>query len=1182
MKKKLFAGLVVGVMCCTVAVAAACSDDDGNKTNSPKKLGDGISIVLDEGQSTTVDLSLYISVEGTDYSYSVVSSAETVATVSVSANIATVTAVSEGTATVTASAGEISVEFPVTVNGGSTSGTADKTALQAEIDKAITEQGDYTEASYNEYKAKLDAAKAVAADAEATKEQIDGALADLKTATNALELREPTEVSGAQRQLDVVSGANKEITIADYVDDAALSKITYAVTADKNVLTVSEIKDGKFTLTANGVEADTVVTVTIKVSYDGKEALSSKIIVTVKHVVDKTELKTAIDGALSAQGDYTAESYAVYTEKLELAREVFANEEATQAQVNTAVAELKAAFDALAVRTPVEVQDAVKSFKLLAGLDKEITIADYIDEDDISGITYEATSDSDKLTVGAIAGGKFTVTAESVEAETQAVLSIVAKYNGETALTVTINFTITNDIAPVTKEGEVVVVKDLYTEENKTDITIDFAANIENPGELDLEYIVTLGDDETPLTLDGTSYTYEYDSLTDEETLVAFHVTVKFTVNELPSELEYNYILNLRNTTAYRVENGSFTDYTDGWTQTGEIGVISEVENDTFWADGFPIFNVGNYFRGDSKEGETGKLSSSLFTVGGQNNITFMLGAAGNKECYITLEDENGRVLEVWRNTKFNDDKVGEMGGWQFDQVGKTQFALNLVTYVADLSAYDGQRVRVVLNDNATGGFGFFTFDELVTYYSEVDEIPEGAILAVNELANKQNLATALENVITEQGDYTEASYNAYREKVKKATAVFDNIGATQADVDAVITELETATNALELRQIEVVGGAETSFVLVSEGVKDIDFAAYIDTKNLSNVTISVTSANEQLITVAETEAGKYTLTAAAYTDTEATTVKVTLSATYKDGTPVTVELNITVKSDAVPEFKKDTVVNAVDIYGLTDKNKITLDFAENVISNGVAFTVSATLNGEAVSLDENGCLEYAFGVDETYGETALTREYTVTITYDTDQTIQYPYTLSIKDTTGYRIVNGGFETGDLTGWTLTEGEIPGRVGSDTKYFANVEYGKDGNYLFTAICGHSSDNDPTPDGLEGKKGTIRSEKFILKANGWISFKLGGAINPETGIRVYKADGTLLAQFRNTNNAPQEGKLIQYIYQFTDLTEDTECYIEIFDNADSGWGLVAVDSIETYYESAPELTDAVQATDVKTV
>lgn len=175
--------------------------------------------------------------------------------------------------------------------------------------------------------------------------------------------------------------------------------------------------------------------------------------------------------------------------------------------------------------------------------------------------------------------------------------------------------------------------------------------------------------------------------------------------------------------------------------------------------------------------------------------------------------------------------------------------------------------------------------------------------------------------------------------------------------------------------------------------------------------------------------------------------------------------------------------------------------------------------------------------------------------------------------------MNGDFETGDLTGWERVDGEVPGKVSNLTGYWGdNKNYNKDGEWLFTGAEGQNNQTDPN---LEYRKGTLRSNVFTLKAGGWISFKLGGTIHVEaTNIKVVKADGTVLAVFHNSNPVTQdsgEGRLVQYVYQFTDLDEDTECYFEMYDNAESSWGLIVADSFKTDYTSAPELEGAVTAT-----
>ena len=176
-----------------------------------------------------------------------------------------------------------------------------------------------------------------------------------------------------------------------------------------------------------------------------------------------------------------------------------------------------------------------------------------------------------------------------------------------------------------------------------------------------------------------------------------------------------------------------------------------------------------------------------------------------------------------------------------------------------------------------------------------------------------------------------------------------------------------------------------------------------------------------------------------------------------------------------------------------------------------------------------------------------------------------------------YCVANGGFENGNHDGWTLTRSEGSdgdfAAVTNDSKYFAG-DYGKDGDWLFSGAAGGNNGNNP--DGMEKYMGVLRSDNFILKSNTWISFKLGGGKHDYIGIRIVKADGTVLVSFNNKEMATAEGSLVQYVYKFTGMTEDVECYVELFDtgnDGEGGWHLLTADSIVTYYAQAPVLTDA---------
>ncbi|MBE5752168.1 MAG: hypothetical protein E7357_07140 [Clostridiales bacterium] len=162
-----------------------------------------------------------------------------------------------------------------------------------------------------------------------------------------------------------------------------------------------------------------------------------------------------------------------------------------------------------------------------------------------------------------------------------------------------------------------------------------------------------------------------------------------------------------------------------------------------------------------------------------------------------------------------------------------------------------------------------------------------------------------------------------------------------------------------------------------------------------------------------------------------------------------------------------------------------------------------------------------------------------------------------------YNVMNGGFESGNLLGWKLVDGEVPGFITDENYYWkdANLEgsrkFNKDGTFLFTGVetMNHGV--------MEIQRGTLRSNTFILKANSSFKFKMGGGINnDQIYIRLVKADGTEVARYYNNSSDAFEGKLVQYDVDINNA-EDMVCYVEVVDNAESNWGLICLDSVSVY-------------------
>lgn len=171
-----------------------------------------------------------------------------------------------------------------------------------------------------------------------------------------------------------------------------------------------------------------------------------------------------------------------------------------------------------------------------------------------------------------------------------------------------------------------------------------------------------------------------------------------------------------------------------------------------------------------------------------------------------------------------------------------------------------------------------------------------------------------------------------------------------------------------------------------------------------------------------------------------------------------------------------------------------------------------------------------------------------------------------------YQIENPGFETGDLTGWSVVEGEAfgPDSVSDETAWWAEqIPYNQEGTYHLNGWKY-----------AEAATGVLRSSTFELGGNGWITFRLGGGKHTDQAyISVIDADtGNLLARYGNSAFAdvsfpdPEQGMRLANMEQYkADLSKYTgkKLYIEIVDHAVSDWGVIFADAFHTFHEVVPE-------------
>ena len=890
-------------------------------------------------------------------------------------------------------------------------------------------------------------------------------------------------------------------------------------------------------------------------------------------LADKTALNAEIALEVTEQGDYTTASYNVYTAKLAEAKAIANNTEATQEEVDGIVTALKEARLALAIRQIEEVEGGNKAFTLIPNESKEIALADYINTSGLSKITYNVKTSNAVVSISQITDGKFTITAGEIRKPTDLTVSIIACYDGVEKLKVELSVHISDDVKPTLKDEEVVKKYDLLTLENKENIILDFSENIHNPGNVDITYSVKCGDN--LLTTEGSLYTFTFGSYTDEFVYEAFTVTASCTVNGEEVTLEYTYKLAIRDTGVYGIANGSFENGLDGWTLTGTEGEnpFGGIDNKTtFWGEGYAMNNIGNYFSSyadGADEASQGTLASPYFTVKSQY-ATYMLGGAGNQNVYITIENKNGDVLAIYRNTKFADFPVGDFSVEQRrEMIGNTVFLANFVTYKVRLEEFSGQEIRFVIHDHASSGWGVVFFDELITYYSSEDSVPENAVLAENLLANKDALNAEIALEITEQGDYTEASYKAYAEKLEEAKSIVSNIVVDQATVDRIVKELSGARLALTVRPIEEIENANKTLKLTTGNSREIVLADYINVNGLSKITYDI-KVNNNAITLGALSDGKFTVTAGEVS--EETDVTVSVDAYYDGTLKLTVELTVKVTGDLTPTVLEAEVVKEYDLYTLENKNEIILDLSEN-IDNAANLEISYLVNYGGASIPLTDSL-YTFTFD-SYTEAVTYEAIAVTVSYELNEeqkSVMYTYKLAMRDTTSYRLANGGFEDG-LTGWDKV-GNI-GDVSTDTSYWVN-EWENDGKGYLFGMDGEKMFSAYAPGAEESAVGTLTSSVFTVGGSGFITFKVGAmkdgnyvyvdVVDAETKEILVRYYNGLWAEY--TNELKSGCTLIAYKADLSSF-KGKNVFFRISDNADSGYGLFFADSFNTYYEAEPE-------------
>ncbi|MGI6392322.1 MAG: glycoside hydrolase family 125 protein [Candidatus Izemoplasmatales bacterium] len=216
--------------------------------------------------------------------------------------------------------------------------------------------------------------------------------------------------------------------------------------------------------------------------------------------------------------------------------------------------------------------------------------------------------------------------------------------------------------------------------------------------------------------------------------------------------------------------------------------------------------------------------------------------------------------------------------------------------------------------------------------------------------------------------------------------------------------------------------------------------------------------------------------------------------------------------------------------------------------------------------------LVFLFACKETSITTALTDSTTTAITTKTSvPTTATEATTTTTANDDFLIANPGFESGDLSGWTVLSGEaFASEYVTNASRIGSAPYNKAGNYLYGAA----------PEALIGK---MRSESFRVSGSGYVSFLLGGGYLSALCYVSVVEESTHLELFRIGNEALE---IVEHFGQMTrhyaDLSPHLgkEVYFLVVDDQTANGGYLVVDDFISYYASTPNTDQGILATDIK--
>ena len=662
---------------------------------------------------------------------------------------------------------------------------------------------------------------------------------------------------------------------------------------------------------------------------------------------------------------------------------------------------------------------------------------------------------------------------------------------------------------------------------------------------------------------------------------------------------------------AVELVNGDFEDVSagqwTGWTRHDAAFNFRGVVN-TEKIKGVTMEKSGEYYFAGTAGGNPamrGTLTSDVFKLGGNGFITFKMGAGkDNEKGYVEFFEE-GKT-----------EPIAHVVNEDCDGMFITE---HLMTKVVDLSAYVGKNIYIVITDNDDGNdLSYINVDafHVCTSDDEVKAAEADHARQVAEFGEKPFEEDETSNQIVnggfETGDLTgwkvlegtaltraaivPTSQYYWGDRAVYGEGEFyldgSNNGTIQESLTGAIRSTKFTLGGDGFITFMMGSGNGGSYVALCDGNTDeelikvtndyfsdpalaltllrmyMDASEYIGRVcylkvvddndgskggfafiNVDDFRVSLTKEEVAALQVEQLETIKNeTYTSASYNDLASLL-------NYYNNYPYPVAL----ASLTLTAYAKNQVVDC----GTVDLTAFVKDaraaFGEEdvpVAITKVTFDGKETASGfDAFDMNAPGAYQVTYGAEKD------------------GKTVETAFTV-IAQADKASVANGGFESGNLAGWTvLTDGWSvvdgqPAGVISATSYWNEaLPYNQAGEYHL----------DGWNTGIgEGAPWAIRSTNFVLSGSGFISVRMGGNA---AAVKVFKADGTLIGYYKQTRfhdeffpSVGQGGSWADMGTYVMDLSAylGEELYIELHDEKiDAGWAHGFFDEIITFYETAPD-------------